>query len=124
MCGTMTKEGKRLILAVGGHNSPNVLSCCEYIELPNIEWKKCHDLPIPLFGAELIEDAETGDLLLLGGQKGDTTIQDTIYRLSDINGEWILQDETLQVPRNYVSAMVVPDGIFLCDKSNSEHDEL
>ena len=70
MCGTMTKDGKRLILAVGGKNSPNVLSCCEYIELPNMEWKKCHDLPIPLFGAELIEDAETGDLLLLGGQKG------------------------------------------------------
>ena len=56
--------------------------------------------------------------------KGDTTIQDTIYRLSDINGEWILQDETLQVPRNYVSALVVPDGIFNCDKSSTKHDEL
>ena len=56
--------------------------------------------------------------------KGDTTIQDTTYRLSDINGEWILQEEALQVPRNYVSAMVIPDGIFNCDKSSTKHDEL
>ena len=80
LCGIMTKEGKRFILAVGGtSNTGDDLTDCEYIELPSIDrkkswpWKKCIDLPIPFAGAQLIEDPETGDVLLLGGQEKQFT---------------------------------------------------
>ena len=131
LCGIMTKEGKRFILAVGGTGSSNTddhLTDCEYIELPSTDgkkswpWKKCNDLPIPFSGAQLIEDPETGDVLLLGGQE-----KLAIYRLSDIEGEWILEKETLMAARQYFSALVVPAGIINCDKSSSkidDHDEL
>ena len=68
------------------------------------------------------EDPETGDVLLLGGQE-----KIAIYRLSDVEGEWILQKETLMEARKYFSALVVPAGILNCDKSSSKidgHDEL
>ena len=135
MCGTMTKEGKRLILVVGGSSngsSNGDQTDCEYMELPTIDgkktwpWKKCTDLPIPLSGAELIEDLETGDVLLLGGHTKLST-QNTIYRLSDITGEWILQKQTLKAAREYFSALVVPPDIFDCDESSSKityRDEL
>ena len=128
MCGKMTKEGKRFILAVGGNSNTGNLTDCEYIELPSIDgkkswpWKKCNDLPIPFSGAQLIEDPETGDVLLLGGQE-----KIAIYRLSDVEGEWILQKETIMAARQYFSALVVPAGILHCDKSSSKidgHDEL
>ena len=99
-----------------GHN-PNFLADCEYLILPKLEWHKCQDLPMPLYAAQLVEDPDTGDVLLLGATK-----QDTIYRLSDILGEWILQEKTLQAPRSQFSAMVVPSpGILSC---NTKHDEL
>ena len=128
LCGIMTNEGKRFILAVGGTSSTGGdLTDCEYIELPSIDgkkswpWKKCNDLPIPFSGAQLIEDPETGDVLLLGGQE-----KIAIYRLSDVEGEWILQKETIMAARQYFSALVVPAGILHCDKSSSkiDHDEL
>ena len=129
LCGMMTKEGKRFILAVGGTPSTgDDLTDCEYIELPSNDrkkswpWKKCNDLPIPFSWAQLIEDPETGDVLILGGQE-----KFAIYRLSEIEGEWILQKETLMAPRQYFSALVVPAGILNCDESSSKidhHDEL
>ena len=127
----MTKKGKRFILAVGGSSNTATdenLTDCEYIELPSIDrkkswpWKKCNALPVPFSGAQLIEDPETGDVLLLGGQD-----KIAIYRLSDIEGEWILEKETLMAARKYFSALVVPAGILNCDNSSSkidDHDEL
>ena len=120
MCGTMTKTGQHLILVAGGHN-PNSLAECEYLILPKMEWQKCKDLPMPLYAAQLVEDPETGDVLLIGGG----TNQDKIYRLSDIDGDWILQDKTLQAPRSQFSAMVIPPGILSCNQfSKTKHDEL
>ena len=121
MCGTMVKKRRRLILVVGGLNE-QALADCEYTELPTIQWKKCNDLPKAFYASQLIEDPETGDVLLLGGYDG-TSVKDTIYKLSDISGEWILQDKTLQAARSEFSAMVVPPGIFSCEKTN-KHDEL
>ena len=124
MCGTMRKDGKYFILAVGGQNDTTITSQdCEYMELPTIKWEKCTNLPIGLCGGQLIEDPETGDVLLLGGTNGPT-IQNTIYRLSDINGNWTLQEKTLQAARYDFSAILVPPGILNCEKSSSKHDEL
>ena len=129
LCGIMTNEGRRFMLVVGGSSNTNEnLTDCEYIELPSNDrkkswpWKKCNDLPVPFSKAQLIEDPETGDVLLLGGQE-----KIAIYRLSDVEGEWILQKETIMAARKYFSALVVPAGILNCDKSRSkinDHDEL
>ena len=90
-------------------------------------WKKCANLPQPISYGRLVTDPETGDLLLLGGQS-DTNSRpyelSKIYRLSDINGEWTLQDKELTTKRNRFSAMYVPDGILNCNKSSNKHDEL
>ena len=118
MCGTMRKDGKYFILAVGGQNGTAITSQdCEYMELPTIKWEKCTNLPIGLCGGQLIEDPETGDALLLGGFNNGTGSKRTIYRLSHVNGQWILQNQTLKAGRSSFAAMVVPPGILNCDKS-------
>ena len=123
MCGTMEREGNRYFVAVGGksHND-EALSYCEYNHFP-YGWQRCQDLPKPLEGGQLINDPETGDLLLLGGSNGDHP-QNTIYRLSSINGTWDVQEKTMQVGRRGFSAIVVPDAMIDCDKSMNKHDEL
>ena len=128
MCGTMvSKDGGRYLVVVGGKSqSGDTLSFCEYTDFPPGPegWNRCEDLPEPLEGGQLINDPETGDLLLLGGSNGNHD-QNTIYRLSDITGEWMLQEEqTMKVGRKGFSAIVVPDGVITCDKSMYKHDEL
>ena len=124
MCGTMDKDGKRYVVVVGGvSSSGETLTYCEYNHFPDPGWQRCEDLPEPLESGQLINDPVTGDLLLLGGNNGNHD-QNTIYRLSDINGEWIRQDQTMKVGRSAFSAMFVPDGTIDCDKSMFKHDEL
>ena len=61
---------------------------------PEKGWQSCQNLHEPLEGGQLINDPETGDLLLLGGRNGNND-QNTIYRLSDIDGEWMLEEQTM-----------------------------
>ena len=72
MCGTMDK-GTRYLVVVGGQCHNGITSSCEYIDFPSQDWKKCKDLPEPLEMGQLINDLETGDLLLLGGSNGKLT---------------------------------------------------
>ena len=124
MCGTMDKGGVRYLVVVGGEGLNGVLSSCEYIDFPSQDWKKCKDLPEPLEGGQLVNDPETGDLLLLGGSNGNQDMN-TIYRLSAIDEDWVLQEEHhMKVGRRGFSAIVVPDDVINCDKSMNKHDEL
>ena len=125
MCATLVKKEKRYIVVIGGESiGGDQLFDCEYLEFPEMEWKKCADLPKPLSEAQLIEDPESGDLILLGGLSEDIE-QSSIYRLSDIEGEWILQDQTLQAARYSFSAMFASNDILPCQKSFSGiHEEL
>ena len=125
MCGTMKREGKRYLVVVGGKlENGETLSNCSYNYFPEEGWQSCQNLHEPLEGGQLINDPETGDLLLLGGRNGNND-QNTIYRLSDIDGEWMLEEQTMmKVGRRGFSAMFLPDGIINCDQSVNEHDEL
>ena len=111
MCATMNKNSKRYIVVVGGED----LASCEYLEWQaNSNWKACADLPKPLSEAQLIRDPESGDLVLLGGFS-DGIEQDSIYRLSDISGDWIKQSQTLKAARSAFSAMFVSNKFLPCD---------
>ena len=128
MCGTMKKDEVRYevryLVVVGGEDHNGALSSCEYIDFPSQDWKKCKDLPEPLVGGQLVNDPETGDLLLLGGSNGNQDMN-TIYRLSNIDEDWVLQEEHhMKVGRRRFSAIVVPDDVIICDKSINKHDEL
>ena len=127
MCGTMKKDEVRYevryLVVVGGEDHNGALSSCEYIDFPSQDWKKCKDLPEPLEGGQLVNDPETGDLLLLGGSNG-TQDRNTIYRLSEIDGDWVRQERTMKVGRRRFSAIPVPDDVIDCDKSMNKHDEL
>ena len=108
----MNKNSKRYIVVVGGKN----LTSCEYLEWQvNSNWKACADLPKPLSEAQLIRDPESGDLVLLGGfSDADDSAQDSIYRLSNISGDWIKQSQTLKAARSAFSAMFVSNKFLPC----------
>ena len=123
MCGTLTKGYESYLVVVGGVTQNEITSDCEYVHYPDREWKSCANLPQPLSYGQMVNDPETGDLLLLGGQDNWGHFQDTIYRLSDIDQDWVLEDQTLKVGRCAFSAIFLPDGILDCD-NNAQHDEL
>ena len=124
MCGTLTKGYESYLLVVGGLTQDGgTTSDCEYVHYPDREWKSCANLPRPLYGGQIVNDPETGDLLLLGGSDDGGQRQTTIYRLSDIDQDWASEDQTLKVGRYAFSAIFLPDGILDCE-NNSQHDEL
>ena len=128
MCGTLTKGYNSYLLVVGGlSESGEVLSDCEYVHYPDREWKSCGNLPQPLSNGQLVNDPETGDLLLLGGLNDANdfhTFQDTIYRLSDIDQDWVLENHPMKEGRFAFSAMALPDDIRLHCDNNVLNNEL
>ena len=80
-------------------------------------WQLCANLTQPTASATLLTDPENGDLILLGGEFNDGSGSgpyDSIYRLSDINGQWIKQEKTLEVNRHSHSSIFVPVSQLPC----------
>ena len=78
----------------------------------------------------IFTDPETGELILIGGEvyppngsSGEIS-QRSIYKLSDINGDWILQSKSLVAARADHSSMFVPDDQLPCETKKSKRDEL
>ena len=123
-CGKMRRNGRDYAFVVGGFGDGAGTASCEYQDWLEPKWKSCASLPYPICCGQLINEPETGDLLLLGGFNG-TDFLNTIYRLSSIDDEkWILQDQTMQVGRAEFSALYVPNDFFPCSKTSIQHDEL
>ena len=123
-CGSMRRNERDYAFVVGGYGYGAATASCEYQDWLEPKWKSCASLPYPISHGQLINEPETGDLLLLGGRNG-TDVLNTIYRLSNIDDEkWILQDQTMQVARSEFSALYVPNDFFPCSKKSIQHDEL
>ena len=125
MCGIMTEEGgSRYAVVVGGiGNQGSISDLCQYLELPDLTWKSCSNLPKGIAEGQLITDPESGDLILLGGRSSHG-YESTILRLSSINDQWIVTDVSLVAGRTLHTSMFVPDDQLLCENTKSKHDEL
>ena len=84
------------------------------------EWQPCANLTVPTVGATLLTDPESGDLILLGGtfssiDGSGSVYYDSVYRLSDINGQWMEQEKSLEVKRHQHSSIFVPVSQLPCN---------
>ena len=104
MCGTLEKGNSRFVVTIGGY-PPKMENQCEYLEIFSNRtlgsWKNCSNIPTLLSYGQLLTEPESGDLILLGGKDpySETAEQDSIYRLSNIQSEWILEPKRLKARR-------------------------
>ena len=127
MCGILESESKRFVVVAGGlENLDNDVnnSQCEYLEIIHgdtltlSEWKACAN-----FGAEIkdigrmVTDPQTGDIFAIGKFDDGFGLLEkhtAIYRLSDIDGQWVAQSHLLQIARDAFAAMIVPEDLLPC----------
>ena len=127
MCALMKDDNHEYVVVFSGYPS-TIDPQCEYLEIVDnqlsVSWQRCSGLPESFTGGQLITDPQSGDLILIGGF--EDIISDTIYRLSSINGEWMLQNKRLQEARHLHVSMFVPDSkLTQCElASKVSHDEL
>ena len=112
MCGILDKGENKFVVTIGGF-PVNVADQCEYLQIyPNntlSPWKTCSNLDLVLVDGQMLTDPESGDLILLGGNnpKSSPFQQDSIYRLSNIDGSWILQNQKLRDERSAHASIFV-----------------
>ena len=87
----------------------------------NNTWRQCNDLPMPIALGQLLTEPETGELILLGGYL-EGKKQNSIEKLSKIDGNCKLQKNTLQAKRHY--SAFVSDNELSCKQVKIRHDEL
>ena len=63
----------------------------------------------------MLTDPETGDLILVGGGNLNSDGHlgtNSLFRLSDINELWVLQNQTLSMKRHDHTSMFLPDHLL------------
>ena len=95
------------------------MTSVEILDQGSDVWRKGPDLPIPVFGAAMVEHP-SGGVVLIGG-KNAMGPKDEIYYLpfGGKAASWELMPVKLKMPRAYHTAMLVPDKV-----ANSCHTDI
>lgn len=114
-CATMTNSrGGQSILAIGGIEYEGVTSSVLVIDLDTVleGWYAGPSLPQPVFSAEVVYDQD-GGIVLLGGFTG-VEVLNTVYKLSNLDSEWVKMDRELKHKRTSPVAISVPNTLVDC----------
>ena len=84
--------------------------------------EKVHESTFKLKSAELVSFWRDCEMILSWSSilgkfddgLGTLEMHTSIYRLSDIDGQWTPQTHLLQIPRNSFAAIVVPEALLPC----------
>lgn len=119
-CGRIRKSAtsqKFVIIVVGGRDATGLTST-EIFDEETLSWQSGPELPIPIHGAELVEDTAGGVILIGGFSTKSGTNLDTLYRLPHAQSSWMELPQKLQTARQYHTAFLIPDGIADCTSSS------
>ena len=131
-------DGSELVAAVAGWNSSHSLDSTEVMQLTfsvsivihcqdhtftlqlwnpsSNSWSMGPRLPFPLDSASAVTD-NNGRLILIGGKTNGSETLASLRSLtcSNQNCHWSLLDQTLDQPRYYSVALLVPDNYLPCN---------
>ncbi len=85
------------------------------LNLNFFRWRPGPDLPVPTYGAALVEDPR-GPVIFIGGFDGSSNLA-TIYKLDHVGSgsKWIKMDQKLKVARQLIPAFLIPDRLVDCN---------
>jgi hypothetical protein len=103
------------IIVTGGlYGAP--LSATEVLDQSNGEWRQGPALPFGIYGAQQVEDAD-GGVVLVGGYAEGMPYLDTLFRLPHAgqDGKWEELPQKLKIGRGYHTTFMVPDNMANCN---------
>ena len=92
----------------GGFRDVSLLDSVEILDTVSGSWKTGPKLPEIIICGVMVEDPE-GGLVYIGGRY---SIQ--LYRLSDVQSQWVVMEQSLNAFRPYPVAFLIPDEITNC----------
>jgi hypothetical protein len=99
-------------IAVGGFNG-NVLAIVEILDDGATAWRNGPFLPYGIFYGTMVQDSD-GGVVLAGGASMSETYLNTIFRLNNGGGNWVLQTQRLKKSRYMLTGFLVPDYFTDC----------
>ena len=96
-------NGTKVIVAAGGYE----VKSSELLVLGTSEWMYGPDLPHDICCGASVQFENT--FLVVGGFH-DNSYQDTIWKFDIDVGNWVIMDQKLATPRDYLAAFLVPDS--------------
>ena len=112
-CGILRKNNTKYVIVSGGI-SQNMLKSTETLQLTeNIDqqWRSGPDLPTALTKSQMLSDEDS--VYLIGGMS-DTQAMSTIWRLFDVDNNWIESKHRLSIPRAGHVALFLPPKLTQC----------
>lgn len=114
-CGILHQNNTKYVIVSGGI-SQIMLKSTETLELTeNIDqqWRPGPDLPTALTKSQMLSDEDTESVYLIGGMS-DTKAMSTIWRLFDVDNNWIESKHRLSIPRAGHVALFLPQKLTQC----------
>jgi len=110
------KNSSEFSIIVAGGWDGTYISTTEVLDQSNGEWRQGPALPFGIYGAQLVEDAD-GGVVLVGGYAEGMPYLDTLFRLPHAgqDGKWEELPQKLKIGRRYHTAYMVPDHLANCN---------
>ena len=116
-CGKIrrNKEGQEMSIIVADGYDGSYLSSVEILDEGSNEWQTGFELPLEIYGSQMVED-QNGGVVFIGGLTSDDDILDTLYQLL-LGGQdavWTKMEQKMQTERNRHTAFLIPDNFADC----------
>ncbi len=102
----LTPGGNNVIIS-GGSNQNGFLSSTEILDLNTGIWSMGPDIPLPIYGATMLEHPGSGVVLVGGVANG--FFQQKIFHLSSSTGAWMALTQELKNPSAYSVAFLLSE---------------
>ena len=113
-CGILRKNNTKYVIVSGGI-SQNMLKSTETLHLTenlnDQQWRSGPDLPTALTKSQMLSDEDS--VYLIGGMS-DTQAMSTIWRLFDVDNNWIESKHRLSIGRAGHVALFLPQKLTQC----------
>ena len=115
-CAILHQDTSKYVVVSGGISADNVLRSTEFLDLTenNLEWRPGPALPIALTKSQMLSDEATQSVYLIGGMSDTSKAMSTIWRLFDVDNNWIESKHRLSIPRAGHVALFLPPKLTQC----------
>jgi hypothetical protein len=116
-CGKIrrNKQSQDMSIIVAGGYDNSYLSSVEILDEGSNEWQTGPELPLGIYGSQMVED-QNGGVVLIGGYSSSAGTLGTLYQLphGGQDAVWTKMEQKMKNEKYYHSAFLIPDSIVDC----------
>ncbi len=103
------------IIVAGGSDGSPILSSVEILDEGSNEWQTGPELPLGIYGSQMVED-QNGGVVLIGGYSAPAENLDTLFQLphGGQDAVWTKMEQKMKIKRHSHTAFLVPDSLVNC----------